>query len=337
MAPTVFFNIGWMNLYRGLKGDSIQSGAGWVRKTKTGHEVYNFAPHRGRCYGYVRPPGSGWTINIDRLGANPGDNYVDGVLVVWVARDPRAGGGLVVVGWYKNARVYREHQDPPATATRAVQRLTDQASFLATAAQDDCIRLDPDDRTFRVPRNKPGAMGQSNVWFADSALGKRTIKRLGSYLAGLSRGGAPKRPKRRKTRRSGSLGAPRSSDPVQRARVEGAAIAAVWKHYESRGFTMRDVKKHNVGWDLEATRGRQKFLIEVKGLSGGQPRAELTPNEFAKMKGQKSRYRLCLVTNALSEKQRTISHVGFHADGRWRDQNGRALGIEEVRAARVSL
>lgn len=63
-------------------------------------------------YGYVQPPNAGakadqGQINIDRLGGAGADS-VDGVLVVWTARRPK--GGTVVVGWYKDATVYRYYQ-----------------------------------------------------------------------------------------------------------------------------------------------------------------------------------------------------------------------------------
>ena len=47
------------------------------------------------------------TINIDRLGANREDHSIDGVFVVFYG--PKKGSNEnFVIGWYENARVYRE-------------------------------------------------------------------------------------------------------------------------------------------------------------------------------------------------------------------------------------
>ena len=64
----VLFNIGWMNHYRGqTPSDGIFNGGSYVAEHDTGHEVRNFEPANGSCYGYVRAPRG--KINMMRLGA----------------------------------------------------------------------------------------------------------------------------------------------------------------------------------------------------------------------------------------------------------------------------
>src|SRR5271165_4977566 len=111
MRPRIFFlNVGWMTAYRGLtKGDTITGGGQHVRDYGSGGEIFNFMPYGGRCYGYGRPAND--TIALERLGAPEGSDYVDGILVVWVAKS-------CVVGWYKNARVYRKWQPSPSGSRR---------------------------------------------------------------------------------------------------------------------------------------------------------------------------------------------------------------------------
>jgi len=105
--------------YRGLtKGEVLRSSAAAIIRHKFGHEIYNFQPHKGRMYGFARPVRG--TIEISRLGASPDDEYVSNVLVVWTAPHPRRG--VVIVGWYDNARVYRAYQPPPSGASRRVNR-----------------------------------------------------------------------------------------------------------------------------------------------------------------------------------------------------------------------
>ena len=110
----IFFNIGWMEFYKGQSAkDQIQGGGSYVQEEGMGHEVCNFAAHRGTVYGYVQPPkakgqpGEG-QIRIERIGGDQAD-FVTNVLVVWTATRPE--GGTVVVGWYKNATVYRYYQE----------------------------------------------------------------------------------------------------------------------------------------------------------------------------------------------------------------------------------
>lgn len=109
MEPLVFINIGWMKRYQGPSPtDELEPGNfGYFKKNKSrkavGHEQWNFVERDGWVYGYV-PRSSG--INITRLGANKDQDELEGVLVIFVARDP-AAQELKVVGWYRNATVSR--------------------------------------------------------------------------------------------------------------------------------------------------------------------------------------------------------------------------------------
>ena len=44
MNRMIFFNIGWMKFYRGLKGDKITGGGENVDRFGEGGEMYNFLP-----------------------------------------------------------------------------------------------------------------------------------------------------------------------------------------------------------------------------------------------------------------------------------------------------
>ena len=96
--PLIFFNIGWMDKYDGIHGDSIERG-GKYNQHSIGHEVCNFTDNMGTLYGYVQPVGD--TIKIEKLGASIKDQKIDGVTVIWTA-GPESGG-TAVIGWYKTA------------------------------------------------------------------------------------------------------------------------------------------------------------------------------------------------------------------------------------------
>jgi Domain of unknown function (DUF3883) len=84
-----------------------------------------------------------------------------------------------------------------------------------------------------------------------------------------------------------------------------------------------------------ASRGAEKVLVEVKGLSGSNLCVELTPNEYRALNEHQMSYRLCVVTNALSGP--VLDLFGYVANSdRWESANGRVLRIEERIAARCT-
>jgi hypothetical protein len=150
-SPVIFINVGWMTAYKGLTGDPISGGGGYVETHGIGDEIFNFKPYRGRYYGYGRPANN--FIDLKRLDADASQEtpYVEGVLVVWVANSH-------VVGWYKSARVYHEWQAPPPGSNRSFG--DHECGYYATATDGEL--LDPDARTLAVPRARDveGGMGR---------------------------------------------------------------------------------------------------------------------------------------------------------------------------------
>ena len=126
MNRMIFLNIGWMENYQGLGDDSIAGGGSFVQRYNESRdadscppcEIRNFQPYEGYMYGFVRVTGriAACSIRIERLGASRSDDFIDGVLVVWVAKSP--SDGTVIVGWFKNATVYRDCQLPPEGSGR---------------------------------------------------------------------------------------------------------------------------------------------------------------------------------------------------------------------------
>jgi 5-methylcytosine-specific restriction protein A len=158
--PILFCNVGWMERYDGIDGDSIQRG-GSYNKDSIGHEVCNFSNIDGTVYGYVQPTGQ---IKIEKLGAAKQDEQVTGVTVIWTAGPD--SGGTAVVGWYKNATVFREYQK--IKRPTELQKSNGLDTFRIVALASDATLLPVDKRSFMIPRAVKGGIGQSNVWFADS-------------------------------------------------------------------------------------------------------------------------------------------------------------------------
>ncbi|POF43402.1 HNH endonuclease [Pseudomonas laurylsulfativorans] len=155
----IFCNIGWMERYDGIDGDSIQRG-GSYNNDSIGHEVCNFTNANGKVYGYVQSTGR---ISVEKLGAKKGEEYADGVTVVWTAGPD--SGGTAVVGWYKNATVYRELQRISKPSKN--HRKNEIEVYRISASAGDVRLLPAYEREFMIPRAVKGGIGQSNVWYAD--------------------------------------------------------------------------------------------------------------------------------------------------------------------------
>lgn len=172
--PIMFCNVGWMNHYNGNDGDQIERG-GKYNQHSIGHEVCNFSNNAGTLYGYVQPTGQ---IKIEKLGAGKKDDFVSGVTVVWTAGPEN--GGTVVVGWYKDATVYREAQT--ITKPSAIQKKNGVSSYRIKAPADKAVLLPVEQRELMIPRAVKGGIGQSNVWFADKEESQEIVNRVITHI-----------------------------------------------------------------------------------------------------------------------------------------------------------
>lgn len=166
----LFCNVGWMRDYNGIAGDSIERG-GSYNIDSTGHEVCNFSTIKGKVYGYVQPTGQ---VKIEKLGADKSDSSVSGVTVVWTA-GPETGG-TAVVGWYKNATVYRDYQE--FENRTPIQLENELTHYRIVAKSEDATLLPPAKRNLLIPRAVKGGIGQSNVWYADAPESEIHVQRV---------------------------------------------------------------------------------------------------------------------------------------------------------------
>jgi len=318
-----------MESYQGIrKSDQISGGGSFVEEEGMGHEVCNFHAHRGKVYGYVQPArgqrsASAGTIKLESIvggKASVDDDQVDGVLVIWTATRPE--GGSVVVGWYKDATVFREYQN--FKSAPVLHSKNGLEGYRIQAASENAKLLPVDERTIQVPRQTKGGMGQSNVWYGNSALGEALAKEVQALIKG--------KPKKRKIKRT------RRTDPEHNAKVEMAAINLVWEYYENLGYELNSVEKDNVGWDLEASQNKTKLKIEVKGLSGKSPNIDLSPNEYVAFSENQSLYRLAIVTEALTSPSLYVCRYSQEEQA-WQvaDEGQATVDITEKVAAQVRL
>jgi len=178
----IFFNIGWMERYQGLKNanDRITGGGSYVAKKGFGWEIFNYKPFQGYLYGYVEGPKFKSRININRLGAS--QDSIDHVLVIWTAKKP--SGGVYIVGWYDNAIVYKHYHDAPQNSKR--EYADNDLGFYAMAKKRDGRLLLVKIRKFRIPVGKNGK-GWCNIWYADSPVNDNFRRQVFRYVEQLKK------------------------------------------------------------------------------------------------------------------------------------------------------
>ena len=315
-----------MKHYKGANQNDMPTGGGsFVAIHKFGHEIFNFLPYKGYCYGYVQPPGS--VIDITRIGAGKEDKCIDNVYAVWVSRSPFLKR-TVIIGWYKNAKVFKKHQKAPRGSNRRYKNT--EIGYFIMAKEDDCTLLPIDERIFPIPRRKKGGMGQSNVWYADNP---ENFKFKQEVLAFVEKGIRPSRVISKNQSPGGRAWQP---DPLKRQKVERIAIEQVISYYTRNNYSVDSVEKDNLGWDLEARIENTTLKLEVKGLSGHDISVDFTPREYEKMKENKDSYRICIVTDCLSTP--TLKIFSFSPEsGQWEDSDGNSLNLKEIIGARMSL
>lgn len=318
-CPIIFINIGWMKKYLGpseddpLIADNFAYFKHYKNKKAVGHEQWNFLGKDNRVIGYV-PRSS--NINIRRLGAKPGQDKIEGVLVVFISRDPVVQK-LKVVGWYKDAIVTRT-----AGFKRRFGRTTIEAPI--SAKHSNAYLLPVAKRTITVPTAKksPGGVGQSPVWYAERhpALVKQVRDLVDGREPSTKNQIPPKKP-------------PRNRDPKNRSAVEKFAMDWAMRYFDDAV----DVSLQCKGWDIEARSNSETIYIEVKGISAPHVNFELTPNEYNKMREHREKYFLFVVTGALSRKAkaRIFRYQGFEQCDVWMSEEGEELVFTERTGAWV--
>ena len=303
MSNIIVFHTAWMAQYDGDRASFSAGGFKYAVEHGYGHEMFNFREIDGAYFGYVPPTG---TLHLEKhFDVTRDAKTIDGVTVVWTAPHPEQGG-RAVVGVWRNATVYRSDQKATgAVARRRKVGQKDVAGFRCTARAQDCVLLSPDARPIFVkpsqPRDGTSWPGQQKVFYPKA--GSPALNRLETILAGIafadvSSGKTPKR-KAKPNRPSWQ------EDVELRKRIETAAVVAVGRKLEGAGYAIRSVEKDNIGYDLVAIRDDEVLHIEVKGRSGTDVCADLSPNEFdclkryERQREPEAHYRIAIVTDAL--------------------------------------
>ena len=334
----VLFRVEWMEYYKDLE-------KGLENSNKTDKRGYNGDPHEafnfrvesdGCCYGYARV-NQGNRISIERLGDvdqdEDGREYVDGVTVVWVAPHPLLSGGrMAVVGWYKNARVYREEQSYP----EQINRPLDQKAFYRVIANaGDVFLLKTEKRDEKLLKG----LEKKLIWpipFYISEKEEFSKMERGLWKLVERKTGQSVSKKRKKP----------AINQERKKEIEEGAIKLVTAEFESRHYTVESFEDKDVGYDLQAVSedGLETLCIEVKGRGSDTViTADFSVNEYGAIKEhQENRfnvgeYIICIVTN-VSRPSMKLHEFRYDKERKgWFDKkNGLKLNPEERIAVRFT-
>jgi hypothetical protein len=324
--PIVMVNIGWMTHYRGPDNDPTLGGHGYLKTHQFGHEAWNFEPIKGRLYGYI--PRSA-QINLRRLGGS--GSKMEGVTVVWIARDPEKKRRTKVIGWYHGATIHKDKDH------HRMIRGGIALEYQVDAPADLAALLTTDQRHLEVPTAKiKGNMGQSPVWYGNAAFLAKVRDHMAAAIAPPT------------VTKKGSKGKPQQNDPEKQKLIELAAVKHATEHYESvegGSRIVRSIEKDNEGWDLTVTAGTEVLKVEVKGLSGAEVCVELTPNEYQAMLSVEHRAEYVVYVVAEAGTAKATPYVFYHHAERskaekaliWQTRDGLTLNIKEIPGARLTI
>ena len=177
MKPIIFVRISSMKYYKGTLNDTPENGGSYVTETGDAHESYNFDAldfndGTSKCLGFAMLTGNKVNQikleNITGCDAMKREDKVDGVTVVWCAKAARTQN-VRVVGFYKNATVYRYHQ-----YLDFENGYSQEFNFVAD--KKDCVLIPYNkrfsDNRWYVPTSGKNyadyGFGRSSVWYGGS-------------------------------------------------------------------------------------------------------------------------------------------------------------------------
>ncbi len=186
----LFCKISCMKFYKGAcDNDKPFNGGSFVKENGYGHEENNFyavdiSDDESYCLGFVETKSTkNGKINelhiekIDGCSDCKKSESVNGVLVIWCATTDL--NETSVVGWYKNATVYRNYCD--AELDGYIQ------SFNMIAKKEDCVLIPHTDRhvyKWKVPVAKVNGygFGQSLVWYPTDKKGAEYAEKMAKQI-----------------------------------------------------------------------------------------------------------------------------------------------------------
>lgn len=284
--------VGWMKYYRGpQQGDEKPIAGGKYTEKSLGHEAFNFKPIAGTLYGYFQPQMAASNIRLERIVPSLSNNAsADGILVVFVATSPSEGGQRVI-GWYRNAAIFREPQ-----SSRFVER--QQFDYFVQTSVDDGMLLPSHERNYVIPKGA-GGIGQANIWYPYEGGKEKNaswIAPMLEFIYGYQGENLVQDPSAEADATISDVlesvldtAAGFESNPAIRIAIEGYAMSRAKKYFKDLNFHVEDHSRTKP-YDLYCTKGPATMYVEVKGTRSVGEEIQLTPNEVehARLHGDRS-------------------------------------------------
>ena len=309
----LFARIGWMKYYNGpLIGDEKRRGGGKYTKIGVGHEAFNFHEIGGQLFGFFQPQMQASKIKLERIVPGTHGDVLNGVLVVFVATDPEQGSQRIV-GWYRDAIVYRNRLSSPPEERNGFY-------YYLVAKASEAVLLPTHLRNYSIPGGK-GGFGQANICYLYEQNGKSkpmtwvpgALEFVQSYenenlLENPQAEAAPVvvRSVEEEIERSAGF---QPNSKIRRA-VELHAMGRAGKEFKNRGYQVKDVSQ-NRPYDLLCHKSDEVKYVEVKGTQSNGLDIVLTAGEVNFVEKNKANCVLCVIHGiAVSGKAKPIASGG---------------------------
>lgn len=191
----LFCKVSCMKYYKGASDKDIPyNGGSYVAEHGYGHEEYNFEPvdfddEKTYCLGFVETKSTLRSQrnelhieNISGCEMMKNDEFIEDVLVVWCATTDL--NETSIVGWYKNATVFRNYEEQEFE-NGYIQH------FNVIAEKNNCVLL-PEEQRHRhiwdapVAKKRTYGFGQSMIWYAREEKAQTYISKLVMNINGYS-------------------------------------------------------------------------------------------------------------------------------------------------------
>ncbi|AUQ68361.1 hypothetical protein [Phaeobacter inhibens] len=280
MERIVFCNTGWMSWYKGLtkQPDKIVGGGSYVRKNGFGGEVCNFLScDNSNVYGHVESikGTKDRQICIEKFGGLPEDVSLSGITLVWMATHPTEGGRRVV-GWYRNATIFRFRQqfdDFPS----GQHKKDEIGSFRVRALAKDSCLLNVDERNLRMPKGK-GWMGQTSWWSPENSSSKEVSEFIQSVRLLIGNKSNDTRVSQTNGRKERGMKSPDTAKNPYSRYVQEHEVTITPKHNKLQKRFEKFLKQSGA---TEIQANRDSVDVQYRDVRDGRILAEIKPCEKA--------------------------------------------------------
>ncbi len=220
-------------------------------------------------------------------------DYIENVLVIWVATKPKElGSGQYVVGWYKNATVYRDFQKIDKNINRYPLK---NFYYNIKCNSDDVVLLPVNKRNLYIPykpqsKQKIVSMGQANIFYLLDTKGKQIhnlAKEIKRAIVLTERYAGANIKTNEDCLQDIHAQSSYEMDPKIRKAIEYHAMRKCISYYKRKGYKCEDVSLRE-SFDVLARKGNEMLKIEVKGTRGPGDKIIMTKKEVDLAKRDKT-------------------------------------------------